>query len=83
MQLSESDRELVWKLGAILRLADALDRSYESRVRDLNIRRRKEELTIEIISNTNCESELQAAERKKDMFQEAFKCNLNITQNVF
>lgn len=78
--LSEKDRDLVWKLGGILRLADALDRSYESRIKDLKFTGTKQTLNLEIIGEKNCESELQASERKKDMFETAFNCNLKLAQ---
>ncbi len=76
MSLTETDRHLVWQLGAILRLADALDRSYASNVRDLKFRRNKDILTLELASETACEKELQAAELKKEMFETAFNCKL-------
>lgn len=78
MALSEKDRELVWKLGGILRLADTLDRSYESRVKDLAFTRTKDKFLLEIFSNNDCETELQAAEQKKDMFETAFGVKLTV-----
>lgn len=78
MQLEEKDREIVWKLGAILRLSEGLDRSYESRVRDISFRREKQNLILEIISDQSVESEIQAAEHKKEMFETAFGCVLKI-----
>ncbi len=78
MSLSETDRALVWKLGAILRLADALDRSYESRVKDLRFSGRGRDLTIEIVSEKDTTRERQAVEMKKDMFEQSYNCNLKI-----
>ena len=80
MKLEERDRELVWKLGGILRLSEGLDRSYESRVRDISFRREKQNLVLELICTDSCESEIQAAEHKKDMFETAFDCHLKIEQ---
>jgi exopolyphosphatase/guanosine-5'-triphosphate,3'-diphosphate pyrophosphatase len=81
-QLGETERETVWKLGAILRLAEALDRSYESRIKDIAFSRDKPGgLRLEIFSNEPIESELQAAEIKKDMFETAFECKLEISRN--
>lgn len=79
MELSEKDRDLVWKLGAILRLSDALDRSYENKVKDIRLTGSKQNLTLEIIGHNNIESELQAVEKKKDMFETAFTCKLAVT----
>jgi exopolyphosphatase/guanosine-5'-triphosphate,3'-diphosphate pyrophosphatase len=80
MQLSETEKETVWKLGAILRLAEGLDRSYENRIKDIAFRRVKSDLELEIFSDGPIESELQAAEQKKDMFETAFGCKLEIVQ---
>ncbi len=79
MELNEKDRDLVWKLGAILRLADALDRSYESKIKDIRLTRNKQNLVLELVSHSNIESELQAIEKKKDMFEQAFNCTLGVT----
>jgi exopolyphosphatase / guanosine-5'-triphosphate,3'-diphosphate pyrophosphatase len=76
MSLSENDKQIVWKLGGILRLADALDRGYENRIKDIRFTRIRKDLKIELISNENIENELQAVEMKKDMFEMAFACNL-------
>jgi exopolyphosphatase/guanosine-5'-triphosphate,3'-diphosphate pyrophosphatase len=78
MSLTEADRETVWKLGAILRLAEGLDISYESRIKDLTFSREKQILTMEVFSNEAIENEIEAARKKKDMFENAFKCILEI-----
>ena len=74
--LSEKDRNLVWKLGAILRLADALDRSYDNRVKDLRFSRKGNTLTLELVSDKDIGKERQAVELKKGMFEQAYNCNL-------
>ena len=74
--LNEHDRQIVWQLGAILRLAEALDRNYENHVQDLKISRDKAGLTIKLVGDANYEIELQAIESKKDMFETAFGCQL-------
>ncbi len=79
MNLSELDRNLVWKLGAILRLADALDRSYESRVKDVRFSRKARNFTLEIVSDNDTTRERQAVEMKKDMFEQAFNCSLQVS----
>ena len=76
--LSEKDREIVWKLGAILRLAEALDRSYESKVSDLHLTRSKQNMSFEIVGKTNLESELNSFEKKKDMFEQAFSRKVSV-----
>ena len=74
--LSDSNSELVFKLGAILRLADALDRGYESHVEDIEFQLDSPNLVLRLKSSENCRIEYQAIEDKKDMFEAAFKCKL-------
>jgi exopolyphosphatase/guanosine-5'-triphosphate,3'-diphosphate pyrophosphatase len=80
MGLAEKERDTVWKLGAILRLADALDRGYENHVRDVKFSQKNGSLTLKLISDQDCESEIQAIEMKKDMFEQAFGCELVLKQ---
>lgn len=80
MELNERDRRTVWRLGGILRLSEALDRSYRSCVRDLTFRRDKQDLVLEVFGDAACERELEAAELKKDMFETAFECRLKIAR---
>ncbi|MEJ7700220.1 MAG: HD domain-containing protein [Pyrinomonadaceae bacterium] len=46
MQLGERERRDVARLGAILRLAEALDRGHENRITDIKFKRAKENLTL-------------------------------------
>jgi exopolyphosphatase/guanosine-5'-triphosphate,3'-diphosphate pyrophosphatase len=78
--LNATDRQTVWQLGAIVRLADALDRSYDGRVRDLALRRNGDEVEIHLISGSDCTREIAAAEQKGEMFETAFACRLKITR---
>jgi exopolyphosphatase/guanosine-5'-triphosphate,3'-diphosphate pyrophosphatase len=80
MQLGANEQATVWKLGAILRLAEGLDRSYESHIRDIAFKGDKADLQLEVFSEAAVESELQAAEQKKDMFETAFGCRLEISR---
>lgn len=77
--LNEADRETVEKLGAILRVADALDRSHESRVSSLRCTVTDELVRIQIRSDVDCESELLEAERKSEMLRSALKKEVEIT----
>ncbi|MGI8788899.1 MAG: HD domain-containing protein [Pyrinomonadaceae bacterium] len=76
MQLSEKDRHIIARLGAILRLAEALDRGHENRIRDIKFKRAKQNLTLELVCDEDCRIEREAVEQKKDLFEMAFDCNL-------
>jgi exopolyphosphatase/guanosine-5'-triphosphate,3'-diphosphate pyrophosphatase len=73
--LNTADRETVCRLGAIVRLADALDRSHDSRIHDLDCRLNGA-VSLELHSLLDCESELLEAERKKDLFEQTFQRSL-------
>jgi exopolyphosphatase/guanosine-5'-triphosphate,3'-diphosphate pyrophosphatase len=76
MQLGEKERRIVAQLGAILRLAEALDRGHESRIQDLKFKRDKQNLVLKLVCDHDCTIERQAIEQKKDLFEMAFDCNL-------
>lgn len=82
MKLSEKDRRTVAQLGAILRLADALDHGYENRIKDIKFKRHGQNLTLMLVSNENCKAELQAVAQKKDLFEAAFDCQLEATADL-
>lgn len=77
--LNVPDREIVCKLGGIVRLADALDRSHDSRVYDLKCHHKSGSLHIELLSNADCENELLEVERKRQMFEQAFRLTLSFS----
>lgn len=77
--LSPVTQEIIWKLGGILRLADALDRSYDNRVQNLLCRSENGKFFIKLQSENRCEREILAATQKREMFETAFKCKLEIS----
>ncbi len=77
--LNAADKALVCQLAAILRVADALDRSHDSRVNDLRCDREGNHVSIQLRSALDCDHEIQEAERKCDMFEQVFKCNLEFS----
>ncbi len=76
--LNETDRGMVVEMAAILRIADALDRRHDSRVRELRCVRNGRIVHIELQSNSNCEREILAAEQKRELFERAFGCHLTL-----
>jgi exopolyphosphatase/guanosine-5'-triphosphate,3'-diphosphate pyrophosphatase len=79
--LNQADRETVQRLAAILRLADALDRSHDSRVRAIRCERDGRVLNLSLISETDCKVEAAAAEAKSDLFAEVFDFEVVINSN--
>jgi exopolyphosphatase/guanosine-5'-triphosphate,3'-diphosphate pyrophosphatase len=75
--LGEQDRQSVRCLAAVLRVADALDRSYDSRVRDLTITRNSQAAQLCLLAEHDCAREISAAEQKRDLFEQVFDCQLN------
>ncbi len=76
--LNTADRDSVARLGAILRLADGLDRSHESRVRELECVVEGDVVKITVHSDVDCEKEMVEAERRRPLFEQAFDYNLSI-----
>ena len=75
-ELSEKDRQTVAQLGAILRLAEALDRGHENHVRSIKFKLEKRNLLLKLESREDCSIERKAIELKKDLFESAFDCTL-------
>jgi exopolyphosphatase / guanosine-5'-triphosphate,3'-diphosphate pyrophosphatase len=74
-RLSDADKTLVKRLGAFLRIADALDRSHSNIVSDLEASFDSfyNNLTLCLKLNTpNCSAEMLKAEQKKDLFEKEF-----------
>ncbi len=76
--LNPADRDSVCRLGAILRLADGLDRNHESRVRDLECVVEEDVVNITLLSEADCEKEMIEGERRRPVFEQAFNCRLNL-----
>ncbi|MBV9957617.1 MAG: Ppx/GppA family phosphatase [Acidobacteria bacterium] len=81
--LNQTDQETVSRLAAILRLADALDRSHDNRVRDLHCARDGQAARISLQAVADCEREIAAAEQKSDLFEKAFNCKLSFSRSGF
>jgi exopolyphosphatase/guanosine-5'-triphosphate,3'-diphosphate pyrophosphatase len=79
-KLSAEDQLLVRKLASILRLADGLDRTHTSAVRDLicKLQNGELEITLKADSNKSLEIDQWAAEQKKSLFEETFGVKVKI-----
>ncbi len=76
--LNTADRETVCRLGGIVRLADALDRSHDSRVYDLHCHI-DGVVNLQLLSELDCENELLEADRKKDLFEQGFQRKVDVS----
>ena len=76
--LEPKEKEIVAKMAALVRLADALDRSYTSSVKELIIISKDEDsIRLGVKSNSDISLELWSFGRKKDFFEKAFKIKID------
>ncbi len=77
-QLGSQDRMRVSKLAAILRVADAFDRSHTSRVESISLRIEKQKLHILLHGVTDISAERQAMRSKSDLFQDVYGLSVTL-----
>lgn len=70
--LSADDRILVSKLAAILRVADALERTHDQRVHEILVRRDSHYLYLNLPGVSDVAVERLAMQSKADLFEEVF-----------
>jgi len=80
MSLEEEERTMVDRLSSILRIADGLDRGYESRVGNIKFVKEEKKLTLILFSDEDCSNEIYAIKMKKEMFEKTFECKLLVKQ---
>jgi len=72
MTLQREDRVLVLKIGAILRVADALDRGHTQQIKKIKVERRFETVILHVDKVYDLSLELMGIEEKGGMFQDVF-----------
>ena len=77
--LEEADRNTVCRLAALLRVANALDRSHDGRVREVRCTRDGQILLLELRSESTCEEEIVSAQQRGDLFEQVFGYRLSFT----
>ena len=70
--LPREDRIVVQKLAAILRVADALDRGHDRRVRGIALERREDRLIIRAEGSKDLSLERLSLAEKSDLFEDVF-----------
>lgn len=80
-QLSEAQRDVVTKLVAILRIADALDRGRRRAVRDVGVEIEKDTVTFRPRLRGDADVELETAARRAKYFGKVFECHVDIEES--
>lgn len=71
-QLSEKNRVIIAKLVAIIRIADALDKSHQQKIKHIKIRLQEKEVIITVETTKNILLEEWTFETKSEFFKEVF-----------
>ncbi|MDA8392435.1 MAG: Ppx/GppA phosphatase family protein [Actinomycetota bacterium] len=79
--LSAGVKDTVLRLTALLRVADALDRSHASVVKEVAVRESAKGLLLSVVSVETAELELWALRRKRTLFEDVFGVDLSLTQS--
>jgi exopolyphosphatase/guanosine-5'-triphosphate,3'-diphosphate pyrophosphatase len=80
--LHAEDREAVIALGAILRLADGLDRSHTDAVQDVDVWLEGERLVVMVDCPMGCGAEIWAGEKKGRFLGEVFGLRVDVRERV-
>ena len=80
--LDRSRRLIVRKLSAILRIADALDRSRRQTVRQIRCERANTDVTFYVESNDECDLELWMADLNADLFRNVFRVSVKFDHKL-
>jgi exopolyphosphatase/guanosine-5'-triphosphate,3'-diphosphate pyrophosphatase len=70
------------KLAALLRVADALDRTHASRVDEIYCAIRGHRATLEVLSRYSVDLELEEARQHARLFAKVFACDLRLRQGL-
>jgi len=80
--LSAADQLTVSRLAGILRVADAMDRRHDNRVKELLCKRNRNVVSIQARSPLECEHEVTEAERRLALFENAFDWKLELSHRL-
>jgi exopolyphosphatase/guanosine-5'-triphosphate,3'-diphosphate pyrophosphatase len=80
-KMSSEDRDIVMKLAAILRIADGLDRTHLSAIKSVRCSRSRSKVQFKLrrASGAKIELEVWGANRKKELFEKAFRVKANFS----
>ncbi|WP_346189703.1 HD domain-containing protein [Rubritalea halochordaticola] len=80
-ELNDEDRMRVCKLAAILRVADALERTHSARIKDLEIRISKRRIHFLLKNITDANVERLAMRSKGNLFENIFGLEINLVED--
>lgn len=80
--LDPDDQEIVTTLGAILRLADGLDRGHMNSVHDLEVRLDGDRLVVLVDCPLGCGSEVWAGEKKGRFLGQVFDVRVEVRRRL-
>lgn len=72
-ELSDGQRDVVMKLGAILRIAEALDRGHRQRVRDIGVRAKNGRVEFVLRTRSDASVEIRSAAKRARYFKDVFR----------
>jgi exopolyphosphatase/guanosine-5'-triphosphate,3'-diphosphate pyrophosphatase len=76
--LPKRDREIVWALSSILRIADALDKEHVGAIRNLDCRLQNGSLVLRAASRKSCRLEALSIRNNASMFREHFGVDVQL-----
>jgi exopolyphosphatase/guanosine-5'-triphosphate,3'-diphosphate pyrophosphatase len=81
-ELKPWQQRTVERLVSILQIADALDRSHARRVREVYCSIAKKKVRIEVVSKVDVTLELDAAKRRKRLFERLFERDVTVKKGL-
>lgn len=76
--LPDHHKMLVERLGALVRMADGLDRSHESLVNDITVEIKEAEVCVGLIGKGTMSAELEFGKMKADLFEKSYGRSVRI-----
>jgi exopolyphosphatase/guanosine-5'-triphosphate,3'-diphosphate pyrophosphatase len=77
-RLSDTDRDRVSELVAMLQVADALDRSHGGPVREIEVYTGQSLVEVVVHADDDIDLELWGLRRKRELFERIFQCHLEV-----
>jgi exopolyphosphatase/guanosine-5'-triphosphate,3'-diphosphate pyrophosphatase len=79
-QLSTDDRDRVTRLLALLQVADALDRSHSSAIREIEVYPSSGLVAVVVHADDDIDLEMWGLRRKRELFERVFRCRLETVE---